>query len=127
MQCKSALLITFPNFRNYADYASIKYEDIDLSDKPEIVPCDTWDYDESWYLNTLKQKFDLVCDRDILSGVGSSTFFIGTGVGVFIAGLLSDKIGRKKTLLIFIVLFFLSGLGAAFAPTFELWVVARYS
>ena len=58
--------------------------------------------------------------------MASSLFFIGTGVGVFLAGILADKIGRKKTLLMFIVLFFLSGLGAAFAPNYELWVVARF-
>ena len=90
------------------------------------IPCEAWDYDNSWYLNTISQKFDLVCDEAILNKVASSTFFAGTGVGVFIAGLLSDKIGRKKTILIFIALFFASGMTAAFANSYELWLTGRF-
>ena len=37
--------------------------------------------------------------------IASFTFFAGTGVGVFAAGTLSDKIGRRVTVLLFIALF----------------------
>ena len=101
-------------------------EDVSHDNYPTKIACDAWDYDNSWYINTISQKFDLVCDEAILTKVASSTFFAGTGVGVFIAGLLSDKIGRKKTILIFIALFFASGMTAALASSYELWLTGRF-
>ena len=115
--------------RNYSAYADLNFEDISFDSNHLAlgkIPCGAWDYDNSWYLNTISQKFDLVCDEAILNKVASSTFFAGTGVGVFIAGLLSDKIGRKKTILIFIALFFASGMTAAFANSYELWLTGRF-
>ena len=41
----------------------------------------------------------------LLTRIASFTFFAGTGVGVFAAGTLSDKIGRRVTVLLFIALF----------------------
>jgi len=92
----------------------------------DIVPCNEWEYETSMFQNTIMQKFDLVCEDKIMTKVGSFVFFAGTGVGVFIAGLLSDKIGRKKTLLIFVILFMLSGLVSALAPSFVIWLCARF-
>ena len=115
--------------RNYSAYADLNFEDVSFDSNHLAlgkIPCGAWDYDNSWYLNTISQKFDLVCDEAILNKVASSTFFAGTGVGVFIAGLLSDKIGRKKTILIFIALFFASGMTAAFANSYELWLTGRF-
>ena len=121
--------IHFAFFRNYSAYADLNFEDVSFDSNHlalDKIPCGAWDYDNSWYLNTISQKFDLVCDEAILNKVASSTFFAGTGVGVFIAGLLSDKIGRKKTILIFIALFFASGMTAAFANSYELWLTGRF-
>ena len=117
--------------RNYSQFAGVSFADIDsgqwiTDDSVDRVDCTSWDFNNTWYLNTISQKFDLVCDNAILTKVASSVFFAGTGVGVFIAGLLADKIGRKKTILIFIVLFFASGLVAAFANSYELWLSARF-
>ena len=41
----------------------------------------------------------------VFTRIASFTFFAGTGVGVFAAGTLSDKIGRRVTVLLFIALF----------------------
>jgi len=94
--------------RSYSVYADVNFSDVypPSTISHDLIPCSSWHFDNSWYLNTIRQKFNLVCDDAILNNVASSTFFAGTGVGVFIAGLLSDKIGRKKTILIFIALFF---------------------
>jgi len=112
--------------RSYAEFAGGTFDEIDMTGGTELIPCQTWDYDTSMFQNTIMQKFDLVCGDKILTKVASFVFFAGTGVGVFIAGLLADKIGRKKTLLLFVVLFMLSGITSAFAPTFELWLCARF-
>ena len=117
-------------YRNYSQFTGVNYADIDSgqwsTEDIDQVSCTSWNYDNTWYLNTISQKFDLVCENQILTRIASFTFFAGTGVGVFIAGILADKIGRKKTILIFIVLFFASGLCAAFANSYELWLCARF-
>ena len=114
--------------RNYSVFAPLDYGDVELAHHTTnlTLPCDSWQFDSSRYSNTLAQKFNLVCGDKILTKVGSTTFFAGTGVGVFIAGILADKIGRKKTLMIFCLLFFASGLGSAFATSYEVWLVTRF-
>jgi len=111
--------------RNYSHFAERTLGEV-YSPSGDLVACDHWDYDTSMFQNTIMQKFDLVCEDKIMTKIAGFVFFAGTGVGVFIAGMLADKIGRKKTLLIFVILFMLSGITCAFAPTFELWLCARF-
>ena len=122
------MLIQCNTGRNYSLFADIDYGDIELSHHPTnlTVACTAWQFDTSRFTNTLSQKFNLVCGDKILTKVGSTTFFAGTGVGVFIAGILADKIGRKRTLLIFCLMFVASGLGSAFATSYEVWLVTRF-
>jgi len=61
-----------------------------------------------------------------MSKIASFVFFAGTGVGVFLAGILADKIGRHRTICLFICLFILAGFASAFAPSIELWMTARF-
>ena len=96
-----------------------------LGESTPLEACTSWQYDTSQFQNTIIENWDLVCANKIMSKVGSFTFFAGTGVGVFIAGLLADKIGRQKTICIFITLFIAAGFGSAFAPTMEVWMAAR--
>ena len=42
------------------------------------------------------------------------------------AGILADLIGRKRTLLIFCLLFVVSGLGSAFSTSYSVWLVTRF-
>ncbi len=50
---------------------------------------------------------------------------IGSIVGVVFAGKMSDRLGRKITLLTAALFFFVSGIGCAFSPSFSMLVVAR--
>ena len=90
-----------------------------------LLPCHTWEYDTNMFTNTIVQRFDLVCENKIMTKIASFVFFGGTGVGVFLAGLLADRIGRKRTLLVLVVLFMASGVASALAPSLYLWMAAR--
>merc|ERR1719422_1001297 len=96
------------------------------SDHLELIACNKWDYDTSQFQNTIIEKWDLVCTNKIMSKIASFVFFAGTGVGVFFAGILADKIGRHRTICLFILLFIAAGFASAFAPSIELWMVARF-
>ena len=54
-----------------------------------------------------------------------SSGLLGCMIGVIITGFLSDRIGRKRVLMLSGSMFFLSGFGCAFAPSFTLLVIAR--
>ncbi len=55
----------------------------------------------------------------------ASSALIGAIIGAVVAGVLSDRFGRKPVLLISAVFFFVSALASALAPTFSLLIVAR--
>ena len=54
-----------------------------------------------------------------------SAVLLGAVIGTACAGYLSDKIGRRRLLLITALIFFLGSLGSAFAPTIILLTIAR--
>jgi SP family arabinose:H+ symporter-like MFS transporter len=70
----------------------------------------------------LKIKFSL---SSLEVGWATSSILIGCAIGVSIGGVLSDRFGRKKTLLLSAIIFALSSLGAALASTFTILIVWR--
>ncbi len=76
--------------------------------------------------NTVIQEFNLVCDRASWKDVGQMAFFFGLLIGVFATGLLSDKIGRKRTLAPVAILSGISGAITAAMPTVEAFIALRF-
>ena len=54
-----------------------------------------------------------------------SSGLLGCIIGVFTTGLISDKLGRKKTIVIAAVMFLVSGIGCAMASSFSLLIISR--
>lgn len=54
-----------------------------------------------------------------------SSGLLGSIIGVFTTGIISDGIGRKKTIIIAAIMFLISGFGCGFASSFALLVAAR--
>jgi SP family xylose:H+ symportor-like MFS transporter len=61
----------------------------------------------------------------IMKGWAASSALLGCVVGVSFAGILSDRAGRRKTLLFSAVLFLVSSLGTALSGSFAYFVFAR--
>lgn len=70
----------------------------------------------------LETKFSLT---PIMSGWAVSSAIWGCILGVAIAGYVSDRIGRKKTLILTALFFAVSALGSAMAGSFTVFVVYR--
>lgn len=61
----------------------------------------------------------------ILEGWFAGSALVGCIVGAAIAGFLGDRFGRRPTLIASAALFFVSALGSAIPPTFQILIVAR--
>ena len=114
--------------RNSCLMYQLDYKDLITKPNTTGLPtttCTHWEYDRTQYPETLISQFDLVCDREYLRSLSTSIFFIGTGVGAVVSGIISDKYGRKLTLLLSSVGMLLFGIASAFSPYIELLIFLR--
>jgi len=63
---------------------------------------------------------------DISLGLAFSSLLFGCVLGSFIAGRLTDRLGRKRMLVWVAVLFALTSVATALAPSFSLFICARF-
>src|SRR4051812_43800092 len=73
-------------------------------------------------LEPMKQDLGLTA---VSEGLVTSTLLIGAAIGSVVGGRINDTLGRKKTLTILAVLFFVGTLGGVFAPGLEVLLAAR--
>ncbi|KAK6170919.1 hypothetical protein SNE40_019202 [Patella caerulea] len=90
------------------------------------VGCNKWVYDQSQYESTFTTEVDMICDRSFYRSLANMILFAGNLVGTFGLGMVSDFIGRKKTLLLSIVLWSGTGIGTAFCTAFESFSTLRF-
>ncbi|XP_034253034.1 organic cation transporter protein-like isoform X2 [Thrips palmi] len=88
-------------------------------------PCSKWEFNSTLGY-TLLQEWDLVCDRAHLKDTAEMTFLAGVALGGLVSGMISDKFGRKKTLLSSLIAQIMVGTIIAFNPWFEAHCVLRF-
>ncbi|GAB6023620.1 hypothetical protein CHUAL_008388 [Chamberlinius hualienensis] len=88
--------------------------------------CDNWKYDASDYISTVVTQFNLVCDHDNLAALSQSIYMIGNMFGGLLAGMIADRYGRKKIVIIYLLLCLIFGVTSAFAQNFPLYLVLRF-
>lgn len=74
---------------------------------------------------SLVAEFDLTCDREWMTSLLNSGFFLAFFFGCSIMGYASDRFGRRKTLLLSIGLAAIFTSASAFAPSFVVFAVLR--
>jgi len=70
----------------------------------------------------MQEHFDL---NEVQVGWAVSSLIIGCIVGAAVAGVLGDKFGRKKVLIMAAALFIISSIGSAIPETFTGYIIAR--
>src|SRR5438309_7199997 len=70
----------------------------------------------------LKKDFSL---SPLMQGVVTSAVLVGATLGAGLSGRLADRFGRRRMIITVAVLFFVSSLLTALAPTVELLAVGR--
>ncbi|XP_046386293.1 organic cation transporter protein-like [Ischnura elegans] len=90
------------------------------------APCQKWIYDHSIFEETIISEWDLVCHRSQSANIAQTSFMLGILLGNFLFGMISDRFGRKKPLLAAIVLQMVAGIGTAYIPWFEGFLLLRF-
>ncbi|XP_075227145.1 organic cation transporter protein-like isoform X2 [Lycorma delicatula] len=104
------------------------YTDVSVTFSNESVPrkkCLHWEYDSSGFGETIISEWDLVCENQQLNNLAEMMFLLGVAVGGLASGFFSDRLGRKKTLMVSLLLQIVLGLGIAFAPLLSVYLVLR--
>ena len=89
------------------------------------VKCDAYVYDTSVFTETLTTKFDLVCDNESRRRLLGTLMMLGLLIGSLIGGRLSDRFGRKITMLISQLILTPVVMFGGFAPNYATYAVLR--
>ncbi|XP_066276613.1 organic cation transporter protein-like [Branchiostoma lanceolatum] len=87
---------------------------------------DGWVYDRSHYGTSIVTQFDLVCDRAWLREFAQSVHMLGFSFGAITSGTLSDRYGRRPTLLWCIFLLVAFSVTSAFSPNYIVFVILKF-
>ncbi|XP_040062898.1 solute carrier family 22 member 6 [Ixodes scapularis] len=90
-----------------------------------IVECKSWSFDHSVFSWTITEEFHLVCQRAWLRAMSQSFYMVGMLMGNLIFSHLSDRYGRRISVILssFFVLVF--GFLGAFSPSLTVYNVTR--
>lgn len=90
------------------------------------IKCSAWVYDKTLFHDTFVMKENLVCDNKYRISLSKTIYFAGVLTGSFLFGMVSDLIGRKKTLFIGIVFELASTLALAWSYNYLTYVILRF-
>ena len=94
-------------------------------DNSSVLRCDQFVYDDSVFTETLTTKFDLVCDQESKRRLLGTLMMLGLLIGSLIGGPLSDRFGRKITMLISQVILTPVVMFSGFSPNYTTYAVLR--
>ncbi|XP_077489952.1 organic cation transporter protein-like [Amblyomma americanum] len=93
-----------------------------LGDTP--VPCQRWEYGQSYYRSSLVQEWDLVCDRAWMRSLVQTATMAGMLVGTLLSSL-GDRLGRRPMVIAGFACSFVGSVCVAVSPWFSLLLVSR--
>uniref|UniRef100_A0A0A1XPC6 Organic cation transporter 1 n=1 Tax=Zeugodacus cucurbitae TaxID=28588 RepID=A0A0A1XPC6_ZEUCU len=84
---------------NWTSALALNYYDINTPNESwAYTTCDFgWEYNTSEVWSSIVIDFDLVCDKDIYPTIGLSALNVGGPIGVYLFGLLNDRMGRRTS------------------------------
>ncbi|RXG59883.1 Solute carrier family 22 member 27 [Armadillidium vulgare] len=95
-------------------------------DSKIVEDCSEFVYDTSLFQSTLVTEFELTCDRAWMQSLGGSLYMFGMPFGAVLLGYISDRFGRKKGLVLAILVLAIGELGCSFAINFYMYLALRF-
>ncbi|XP_013411584.1 solute carrier family 22 member 5 [Lingula anatina] len=95
-----------------------------LGERTDAHPCPGQrEYSKDIYKSTVVSEFDLTCENAWQLSTCNSVFFGGKLVALLVAGVMSDRFGRRPVFLVSVILLAASGISLAFAPNMAVFSV----
>lgn len=88
--------------------------------------CKHWSFDDSIFTSTVTSEYRLVCGREYLRATYTSIYMFGVLVGSPLNGLLADKYGRRPTITIGSLVYFVIAVGSCWLPTLSALLISRF-
>jgi len=92
------------------------------------IPCQNgWNFELEEKQSTIMNEFSLVCDKEYLGLLSVSIYFCGVMIGVIICGLLSDRFGRRKVIIMTMFGQIIVGIALSFSPNYTSFAILRFA
>ena len=120
--------ITFDDDREPCDsfMDKLKSNDSKVGDNRKTVQCqEDIVFDSKYVESSFSIYYGFYCSNFYLKGIFSSLALLGMLIGSFVSGFLSDKFGRKKTIVIFILVLPITGIICAFRPPVAVFAICQ--
>ncbi|KAF5269319.1 hypothetical protein FQR65_LT02621 [Abscondita terminalis] len=121
---------TIPNLEEYVPKLENAFDSCHIynltSENSELIKCNSWIYDTTYYKSSRGMEWNFVCDRRWMGAVAQSAFMFGVFVGAVTLGSAADKYGRK-TIFCWSSLFQLVfGVSAAFISDYYAFLIVQF-
>ncbi|XP_028898991.2 organic cation transporter protein isoform X2 [Zeugodacus cucurbitae] len=101
-------------------------ESAGTAESAQLIPCTNFEFSrEDGSARSLIEEFGLICSHEKLVSVVEMCFLAGAAVGSVSSGWISDRFGRKHTLMAFVLVQIISGTLLAYSVNLPMFMTLR--
>ncbi|KAG8189427.1 hypothetical protein JTE90_020241 [Oedothorax gibbosus] len=106
--------------------ASVNNGSLSVDKSRDPVKCSAWEYDTTFYHNTMVDEWDLVCDREWLVSMSKTVYMVAFLIAATTCGQMSDRFGRRKVVIVCLIDFLIASSLTLLSTNFIMFLVLRF-